>query len=600
MKTFYIKIIIILVMVSLPYLFLACTPQVNESDEENDSGNSCEELCEKASECSSPCVPEDCTTHCLNDFSQTDFDCLTQSTCEGFNDCLCGSSNDDDDNDNDDDDDDDADDAPFIVSTLPEGADDELRLATVVEVTFSEPMNQLATQGAFVLDDGLKTAVSGIFSWDGLGEIMTFTPDSNLVEDTSYSVTISTGAQDLAGIPLDSPHLFSFETVNLWTRTYNGDANDYDQGSELIVDSNGNVFAIGIITTATEERNIWIMKYDKDGNETLIANYDQGIDSFDLGTGIAFDNNMDLVISGYSDSTSQSHDITYGKYSGTTYSNEWMYTYNYTSNYLDDGYSIAADSNNNIYIAGMTNDPTQGWNIFAMKWDSTGTDDTGGSWPINIDGPASGQDAAMSIATDSSNYLYIAGYENVAGQDANIWINKYNTSGSQTWGSPITVDGPASGNDKAYDVVIHSNDLYVIGYMNMNSGGSDIWFGKYSTSDHTEAWTETINGSNNGDDKGEAIFVDNEGNIYGTGNTNISTQDGAIWIAKYSQNKTSITEEWNDIPTDLGTSGIVEYGAGITVDSIGNVYIIGRVISASDGYDIWVRKYDPDGNWSDD
>ena len=94
---------------------------------------------------------------------------------------------------------------PTIVSYSPSGTD--VAVYTNISVSFSEPMNKSSAQNAF----SISPNVSGSFSW--AGNQMIFNPSSNLSYETTYTITISTTAQDLAGNNLQSPYTWQFTTV---------------------------------------------------------------------------------------------------------------------------------------------------------------------------------------------------------------------------------------------------------------------------------------------------------------------------------------------------------------------------------------------------
>jgi cell division septation protein DedD len=93
---------------------------------------------------------------------------------------------------------------PTVTANTPTGTD--VPVSTVISVTFDEAMNETSAEDAFSIDP----SVTGSVSWDG--NMMTFTPDSNLVYDTTYNVTIGTGAEDLAGNPLAEEFVWNFTT----------------------------------------------------------------------------------------------------------------------------------------------------------------------------------------------------------------------------------------------------------------------------------------------------------------------------------------------------------------------------------------------------
>jgi len=88
---------------------------------------------------------------------------------------------------------------PQVVSTTPTDGATGVIIGTTIVVVFDEPMDQAATEAAFSTNPG----VTGTFSWNGAGDTMTFTPDADLAYTTTYTVTITTGAMDLAGNTLD-------------------------------------------------------------------------------------------------------------------------------------------------------------------------------------------------------------------------------------------------------------------------------------------------------------------------------------------------------------------------------------------------------------
>jgi hypothetical protein len=81
---------------------------------------------------------------------------------------------------------------------------------TSVSATFSEPMLPATiTTATFTLFDG-ATQITGTVVYVGLSA--TFTPNAPLLNDTDYTATITTGAQDLAGNALALDYVWSFTT----------------------------------------------------------------------------------------------------------------------------------------------------------------------------------------------------------------------------------------------------------------------------------------------------------------------------------------------------------------------------------------------------
>ena len=84
---------------------------------------------------------------------------------------------------------------PTVTEKSPTG--ENVPVATRIAITFSEPMNKESTEDAFSIYDSKEfRVVSGKFSWEG--DMMIFTPSSDLDYDTQYSVRLYSGAMDLA------------------------------------------------------------------------------------------------------------------------------------------------------------------------------------------------------------------------------------------------------------------------------------------------------------------------------------------------------------------------------------------------------------------
>ena len=119
-----------------------------------------------------------------------------------------------------------------------------------------------------------------------------------------------------------------------------------------------------------------------------------------------------------------------------------------------------------------------------------------------------------------------------------------------------------------------------------------------TTSSSTSSWTKQIGTSSK--DSGKGVTIDSLGNIYITGVTeggldgNTSNGEGDIFLLKYDSNG---NKQWT---RQLGTS-LYDVGRGMTVDSSNNVYVTGYTKGELDGYtnsgefDLFLVKYDSNG-----
>ncbi len=99
---------------------------------------------------------------------------------------------------------------PAVISVTPPNGTMGVCPNAVVTATFNEAMNPVTiTSTTFTVTPG----VTGTVTLDSTGRIATFTPTAALTLNTTYTSTITTGAQDLAGNPLAANYVWSFITA---------------------------------------------------------------------------------------------------------------------------------------------------------------------------------------------------------------------------------------------------------------------------------------------------------------------------------------------------------------------------------------------------
>lgn len=100
--------------------------------------------------------------------------------------------------------------APVVISTDPSNNASGVALNKIITANFSMPMDLLTIDNTtFTLKQGV-TPVLGIVTY--LGTTATFTPTSNLSSNTTYTATITTGAKNIAGIPIANNYVWTFNT----------------------------------------------------------------------------------------------------------------------------------------------------------------------------------------------------------------------------------------------------------------------------------------------------------------------------------------------------------------------------------------------------
>lgn len=282
----------------------------------------------------------------------------------------------------------------------------------------------------------------------------------------------------------------------------------------------------------------------------------------------------------------------------------------------DFAYGIATDAQGNLYIAGGTTGSLDGataahagGDLFVVKYDSAGVR----QWTRQL-GTARANDAATAaaITADSEGNVYVTG-STTGDLDGNanaglpgssdLFVVKYDGAGVKQWtrqlGTPV--------DDFAAGIVADTRgNVYVTGRTfggldgNTPAGlsGSDLFVVKYDSAG-TKQWTRQF--GSGGDDEGDGIAADAQGNVYVAGSTRGGVLDGNVnagsfdlFVVKYDPAGTRLwTREIGTAAADLAT--------GIATDGQGNVYVTGRTQGGLDGNtnagpdDLFVVKYDSAG-----
>ncbi|MBN2379947.1 SBBP repeat-containing protein [candidate division WOR-3 bacterium] len=244
----------------------------------------------------------------------------------------------------------------------------------------------------------------------------------------------------------------------------------------------------------------------------------------------------------------------------------------------DWGEDIAVDASGNVYVTGNTHDGVdQDW--LTIKYNPNG--DT--MWTKTFDS-GNGIDVGCGIAVDNTGNIYaVAGIPN--GVDYDWTVIKYDTDGNVVWSDVQVVVGDQG----AHSVVADAAGFVYVTGTNWTGGllGYDYQTIKYDTNGDTvwcKIWGTIVN------EDAWAIAVDDACNVYITGNTFNATDCDWVTIKYNSDGDTVWTRTY-----DSGNNDYVGVDA-IAVDNMGNVYVGGCSEVAPGNRDWQIVKYDTDGN----
>ena len=277
-------------------------------------------------------------------------------------------------------------------------------------------------------------------------------------------------------------------------------------------------------------------------------------------------------------------------------------------------HAVALDSWGNAYVTGQVSSPNFPTTPGAFQTSMTGSQNAFVT-ELNPSGSAllystylggSDDDRGWGIAVDSSGNAYVAGYAassdfpttpgafqtSLAGDESNAFVSELNPSGSALVYSTYL---GSSGKTRAYGIAVDSSgNAYVTGggvipttpgafqKSLASHAGENAFVSKLNPSGSALLYSTYLGGTGGtGTDYGMGIAVDSSGNAYVAGVTDSSdfpTTAGAF--------QPSLTGSVNAFVSELNSSGSalaystglgsgMEYGFGIALDSVGDIYVTG-------------------------
>ncbi len=315
--------------------------------------------------------------------------------------------------------------------------------------------------------------------------------------------------------------------------------------------------------------------------EEWVARYNRGTAS-----SIALDNSGNVYITGSSSDGGISKDYATIKYD-TDGNQQWVAKYNGPGNYLDTAIAIAVDDSGNVYVTGYTRNDSESFTDYdyaTIKYDTDGNQ----QWVAIYTGPGTSFDSPRAIAVDSSGNVYVTGESDGDGTGSDYATIKYDThTGEQLW--VTRHNGPGNGDDWVEAMVLdNSGNVYVTG-----ESSTDYGTIKYDTHTGEQLWVARYNGLGNLHDTAYAIALDNSGNVYVTGSTfGIGVGGARVDYATIKYDTHTGKQLW--VKTYNSPGNLADYPEAMVVDTLGNVYVLGRS-RLSGNHDTAAVKYAPDG-----
>jgi uncharacterized delta-60 repeat protein len=210
-------------------------------------------------------------------------------------------------------------------------------------------------------------------------------------------------------------------------------------------------------------------------------------------------------------------------------------------------------------------------------------------WTARYNGTGNNYDEANAITVDQYGNVYVTGESRGSSGGPDYVTVKYNPNGILLWS--VRYNGPGNSDDRAVAIAVDNNgNVYVTGESKGSGSNLDYATIKYDTNGN-QLWIARYNGPANCEDIAHGIALDGSGNIYVTGESKGNNTGYDYATVKYNANGNQVwVKRYN------GPVSYQDTANAIAVDVNGNVYVTGESKGSGSCLDFATVKYDTNGN----
>ena len=363
----------------------------------------------------------------------------------------------------------------------------------------------------------------------------------------------------------------------LWSGSYI-DKNYYYTSIGVATNLNGQNFVTASATTLNFNSKWFTIMLDKNGQQKWgrYEDKDSSSDVYETPLLINSDNGFINVL---------------GYENRNDFSNFFLTKYNSSGNkiseqaYIDTTnefvQKVVVDNSGNLYTAGFIQNPDK---IYLIRFDSSGNK----IWSNNFfSGGIKGINTGMDLILNDSEYIFLTSEDSSKKSGINeVITSKYSiTNGSEIW----TVRSNEYSQHQVTSMIVdNKSNSYMTGWIQNGKGeNKDYITIKYGFKGQL-LWGSRYYGSANSTDIPKAIAVDNDGNVYVTGESMGMNSNLDFVTIKYNSLG---TEQWRE----RYDGGNIDIPQAITIGPDGNIYVSGSSIGTGADYDFITIKYSKSG-----
>lgn len=373
------------------------------------------------------------------------------------------------------------------------------------------------------------------------------------------------------------------QPVPVWVNTYNGSNNGNDRAHKTITDISGNIYVLGTTYNAQTKEDVFLSKYSNSGSLLWQRFYAGDTDADDTPVDIGADAQNNIYIAVNNTSPSNHKRAVIRKYS-TAGTLLWTVIFAAPHSFITNAQKTAGClkviPDGTVFIGGRwftTQGPTTLYGLLAYKITSGGLVSDSS---ISITGMDTNSTKNYNdITVDNSGNVFYAG---TLGN--NMYVKKFDVNFDSVWAR--SYNGSGNGMDEAEMIYVDNNFYtYTAGYVKTGANGKDFAVVKYDNSG-TQVWVKTYDGPAHGDDVPSDMAVSNDGSVYITGTASGGSSGNDIATCR-------ITSAGNLVWSQLynGSAGGNDFSSSILLDNAGALYVGGTSDEGVNGTDYIVLKY---------
>ncbi|MFO0494592.1 MAG: SBBP repeat-containing protein, partial [Flavobacteriia bacterium] len=333
---------------------------------------------------------------------------------------------------------------------------------------------------------------------------------------------------------------YSFAGAEIWQNglTFNGAAKGNDEAIAVYTDNAGNLYVAGASdqdASVAQNLDFCVTKYNVNGTEQWTKTWGSSRDKDDRPSYIGATESGVLIIAGTSDINTDPL-AKAGDFQAVGFNMsgivQWQQSYSASDGFSQCSAAVIDNSGNILLCGKIREDQSKDKNV-VLQFSEEGRF----NWFKQQEPSGENTDKVNDLFLDESGNTYICGFTLTSEGQKDIFVQKTDPDGKTIW--DFTHNGTDNGNDEALSLAVDLNgNVFVVGYSSEKGNSDDVLTFKISRDGQLQ-WLETFDYITvKGQDRGVALALDIEGNVYVTGTSDANLGSGIsddILVLKYNQ-----------------------------------------------------------------